>query len=60
MVEKQSETIDQQGKKIKNLEDRIAKYLDAMNMLEKKVDNLVHAQSKPKVLEDDDGAYVEI
>ena len=60
MVVKQSETIDEQGKKIKDLEDQIAKYLAAMNVLEEKVDNLVSGQSKPKVLEDDDGAYVEI
>ena len=60
MVVKQSETIDEQGKKIKDLEDQIAKYLAAMNVLEEKVDHLVSAQSKPKVLEDDDGAYVEI
>ena len=60
LVVKQSETIEEQGKRIKELEDQIARYLATMNVLEEKVDNLVHAQSKPKVLEDDDGAYVEI
>jgi hypothetical protein len=60
VVEKQSETIDAQGRKIKGLEDQIAKYLTVLNVLEKKVDNLTHGQSESKVLEDDDGSYVEI
>jgi hypothetical protein len=60
VVEKQSETIDEQGRKIKGLEDQIAKYLAVLNVLEKKVDNLTHGQSESKVLEDDDGSYVEI
>ena len=60
VVEKQSETIDEQGCKIKSLEDQIAKYIGALHALEKKVDNLTPGQSKSKVLEDDDGSYVEI
>jgi uncharacterized protein YbaP (TraB family) len=60
VVEKQSEMIDQQGKKIKGLEDQITKYLSALNMLEKKVDSLTHGHRENQALEDDDGSYVEI
>jgi hypothetical protein len=60
VVEKQSKTIDEQGRKITGLEDQIAKYLAVLNVLEKKVDSLTHGQSEGKVLEDDDGSYVEI
>lgn len=60
VVEKQAETIDQQGRKIKNLEDHLVEYVAAMKALEKKVDNLTHRQSEGKVLEDDEDSYVEI
>ena len=60
VVEKQSETIDEQGKRIKELEDQIAKYSVALDALDKKVDDLALVRGEKHGLEDDEGTYVEV
>jgi hypothetical protein len=62
VVERQSETIENQAKRIQRLEDQHAQYLKAFSVLETKLDILT--VSKPNEgkgnLEDDDGQYVEV
>jgi len=60
-VERQSETIENQAKRIQWLEDQHAQYLKAFSVLETKLEIL--AVSKPnegKGLENDDGQYVDV
>ena len=62
VVEKQSETIDNQAKRIQWLEDQHSHFLKTFNVLETKLDAL--SLSKPSEahdeLEDDEGKYVEV
>ena len=62
VVEKQSETIEKQAKRIQWLEEQHSQYLKAFSVLETKLETL--SLSKPsrakEELEDDDGKCVEV
>jgi len=61
-VERQSETIENQAKKIKWLEEQHVQYVKALAVLETKLNNLSfsNAFEGKEELEDDDGRYVEV
>lgn len=62
VVERQSEVIEGQAKRIEWLENQHTEYLKALSRLEMKLDGLaVSTYSKGKeALEDQDGTYVEV
>ena len=61
-MERQSETIDNQAKKIQWLEEQHALYVKALGVLETKLNSLSfsRASERKEELEDDDGQYVEV
>ena len=62
VVEGQSETIENQAKKIQWLEEQHAQYVKALAVLETKLNNLSFSQAleRKRELEDEDGQYVEV
>ena len=62
VVERQSETIENQAKKIQWLEEQHAQYVKALAVLETKFNNLSFSQALEgkQELEDEDGQYVEV
>lgn len=61
-MERQSETIENQTKKIQWLEEQHEQYVKALAVLETKLNNLSFSKAfeGKKELEDDDGQYVEV
>ena len=62
VVEKQSETIEKQAKRIQWLEDQHSHYLKTFSVLETKLEalSLSKLSQANEELEDDDGKYVEV
>jgi hypothetical protein len=62
VVERQSETIENQAKKIQWLEEQHAQYVKALAVLETKLNNFSFSQAleRKRELEDEDGQYVEV
>ena len=62
VVERQSETIENQAKKIQWLEEQHAQYVKALGVLETKLNNLYFSKAfeGKEELKDDDGQYVEV
>jgi hypothetical protein len=61
VVEIQSETIENQSKRIQVLEDQQAQYIKALKTLEARIESMSMKASKgAEELEDEDGQYVEV
>jgi len=61
VVEIQSETIENQSKRIQLLEDQQAQYIKALNKLEARLENMsIKASKGAEEFEDDEGQYVEV
>jgi len=60
-VEIQSETIENQSKRIQVLEDQQAQYIKALSKLEARLENMsIKASKDGEEFEDEDGQYVEV
>jgi hypothetical protein len=60
-VEIQSETIENQSKRIQLLEDQQAQYIKALNKLEARLENMsIKASKGAEEFDDEDGRYVEV
>lgn len=61
VVEIQSETIENQSKRIQVLEDQQAQYIKALSQLEARIESMSMKASKgAEEFEDEDGQYVEV
>lgn len=60
-MEIQSETIENQSKRIQLLEDQQAQYIKALNKLEVRLENMsIKASKGAEEFDDEDGQYVEV
>lgn len=60
-MEIQSETIENQSKRIQLLEDQQAQYIKALSKLEARLENMsIKASKGAEEFDDEDGQYVEV